>query len=256
LENIMAHSDIRSALDSLIAVRLGGLRPARLKAKATPITLAEAYRWQDAVLARLGPVVGWKVGSDSPASEPFRAGLTAPTLHQSPARLSREGFNVIGVEAEIVYTLARPLPVQAEPYTRAEVLAAIGSVHAGIEIVDTRFAAWGIVDRASQIVDQFNHGALIIGEGRGDDFEIDPGTQMVQLDLNGETVIRKAGGNSAGDAVNLLIWLANGGASSQGGLAAGATVTTGSWTGTLFAGPGTHARASFDGIGEAVLEII
>lgn len=251
----MDHADMRSALDTLIAARHGGLRPVRLDPEAAPGTPAEAYEWQDALLARLGPVVGWKVGADSPASEPFRAGLTASTLHRSPARLERVRYNVIGVEAEIVYALAHSLPVRAKPYTRAEVLSAIGSVHAGIEIVDTRFAAWGIVDRPSQIVDQFNHGALIVGEGRSHGFEIDPDRQMVQLDLNGEAVMRKAGGNSAGDAIDLLIWLANGGAAGQGGLKAGAAITTGSWTGTLFAGPGTHVRASFDGIGETILEI-
>ena len=95
-----------------------------------------------------------------------------------------------------------------------------------------------------------------MGEGRSHSFEIDPDRQVVQLDLNGETVTRKLGGNSAGDSINLLIWLANGGAASQGGLKAGATVTTGSWTGTLFVGPGTFVRAYFDGIGDAVLEIV
>jgi 2-keto-4-pentenoate hydratase len=246
---------MRSALDSLIAARRGGTRPAGFKPEAAPKTLAEAYVWQDALLAHLGPVAGWKVGSESPASEPFRAGLTASTIFQSPVQLDRGRFNVIGVEAEIVYRLAHPLPARAEPYTRTEVLAAIGSVHAGIEIVDTRFAAWGIVDRPSQTVDQFNHGALIVGEGRTYGFEVNPHAQMVQLDLNGTTIARRAGGNSAGDAVDLLIWLANSGAVSQGGLAAGAAITTGSWTGTLFAGSGTQVRAFFDGIGEAVLEI-
>lgn len=252
----MAHAHMRSAFESLIAARQGGKRPTDLNPGDAPKTLTEAYGWQDALLAELGPVAGWKVGSDSPTSEPFRAGLTASTLQPSPARLDRRRFNVIGVEAEIVYTLAHPLPVRGEPYTRAEVLAAIGSVHAGIEIVDTRFAAWGIADRLSQTVDQYNHGALILGDGRTHGLEIDPQRQKVQLDLNGENVVRKAGGNSAGDAVNLLIWLANGGAASQGGLQAGATITTGSWTGTLFVGPGTHVRASFDGVGEAVLEIV
>jgi 2-keto-4-pentenoate hydratase len=228
----------------------------RLRPEPAPGTLAEAYQWQDALLEQIGPVAGWKVGSDNPASEPFRAGLTASTVHQSPARLDGSRYNVIGVEAEIVYTLAHSLPVRSEPYTRTEVLAAISSIHAGIEIVDTRFAAWGIVDRPSQIVDQFNHGALIVGEGRSHGFEIDPDRQVVQLDLNGETVLHKLGGNSAGDAINLLIWLANGGAASQGGLKAGTTVTTGSWTGTLFVGPRTSVRVRFDGIGDAVLEIV
>jgi 2-keto-4-pentenoate hydratase len=252
----MTPAGIRPAIDSLIAARQGGARPVRLRPEPTPAPFDEAYRWQDTLLEQLGPVAGWKVGADSPASEPFRAGLTASTMHRSPARLDRARHNVIGVEAEIVYSLAHSLPVRSEPYTRTEVLAAIGSVHAGIEIVDTRFAAWGIVDRPSQIVDQFNHGALIVGEGRSHGFEIDPDRQAIQLDLNGDTLMRKLGGNSAGDAIDLLIWLANGGAASQGGLKAGATVTTGSWTGTLFVGPGTSVRASFEGIGEAVLDIV
>ncbi len=252
----MSNVHMRAALESLMAARQGKVRPAGLEPKTAPKTFAEAYELQDALLAQLGPVAGWKVGADSPTAEPFRAGLTASTLQLSPARLDRGRFNVIGVEAEIIYTLAHDLPVRAEPYTRAEVLAAIGSVHAGIEVVDTRFAAWGIADRLSQTADQYNHGALIVGKGRAHGFELDPQSQMVQLDLNGQTVVRKAGGNSAGDAINLLIWLANGGAASQGGLGAGATITTGSWTGTLFTGPGTHVRASFDAIGEAILEII
>jgi 2-keto-4-pentenoate hydratase len=177
-------------------------------------------------------------------------------MHASPAQLMRSRYNVIGIEAEVVYILAKALPTRPEPYSRAEVLSAVGSVHVGIEIVDTRFAAWGIVDRPSQIVDQFNHGALVIGEGRNDDFEIDPNEQIVQLDLNGETFVRKPGGNSAGDPINLLLWLANGGAAGQGGLQAHTAITTGSWTGSVFAGPGTHVRAHFEGLGDATLEII
>jgi 2-keto-4-pentenoate hydratase len=98
----MAHADMKSALDRLIAARRGGGRPAGFQPEAAPKTLTEAYGWQDALLAQLGPVAGWKVGSDSPASEPFRAGFTASTLHQSPARLDRGRFNVIGIEAEIM----------------------------------------------------------------------------------------------------------------------------------------------------------
>jgi len=251
----MTENRMAEALNVLKAARRGGPRPVRLAPGSGPGSLAEAYVWQDALLAELGPVAGWKVGADNPASEPFRAGLTAATLHRSPARLASRDHNVIGVEAEIAYVLARALPARPEPYTRRDVLAAVGSVHAAIEIVDTRFAAWGIADRPGQIVDQFNHGALVLGEGRGHGFEIDPRGQTVQLDLNGQCCLRQQGGNSAGDAVNLLVWLANRGAVAQGGLREGTVVTTGSWTGTLFAGPGTRVRAAFEGLGEATLAI-
>src|SRR3954464_4068459 len=107
---MMVHAGSRYAVDSLIAARQSGARPVRLRPEPAPAPFDEAYRWQDALLAELGPVAGWKVGSDSPASEPFRAGLTASTLHQSPARLDGSRHNVIGVEAEIVYMLAHSLP--------------------------------------------------------------------------------------------------------------------------------------------------
>jgi 2-keto-4-pentenoate hydratase len=251
----MRNDRMNTALTALLASRQGGRRPVGFPQDQKPETFAEAYAWQDALVAQIGPVAGWKVGADTPDSEPFRAALNADTLHLAPAQLPGSRYGVIGVEAEIVYTLAKALPIRSVPYTRSEVLDAIGSVHAGIEIVDTRFAAWGMVDRPSQIVDQFNHGALVIGEGRPEGFEVDPHEQEVELALNGETVLRKRGGNSAGDAVRLLVWLANGGAAGQGGLAAGARITTGSWTGSLFVGSGTQVLVRFSGIGTASLDI-
>ena len=48
------------------------------------------------------------------------------------------------------------------------VMAAIESVHPAIEISDTRFTKWASQDRPSQVADQLNHGALIVGEGIAD----------------------------------------------------------------------------------------
>src|SRR4051794_28408489 len=115
------------------------------------------------VAHRLGPVVGWKVGSATLHSEPFRAPIHEATLRIEDPRLPADLFHVIGVEAEIVYRFARDLPPRATPYARDEVLAAVGSMHPAVEIVDTRFSAFGSVDALSQRADQQNHGALSVG---------------------------------------------------------------------------------------------
>ena len=78
---------------------------------------------------------------------------------------------------------------------------------------------------------------------------IDPLRQTVRLTLDGALRHEGVGGNSAGDNVRLLVWMANHGARSLGGLRAGQIVTTGSCSGTDFVEPGTRVRAEFPGIG-------
>ena len=139
--------------------------------------------------------------------------------------------------------------------TRKKSLAAVGSIHAAIEIVDTRFAVWDSADRLSQIADQVNHGALIVGSGRTDWREVDPVHEPVTLWIDDKPAFETVGGNSAGDPVRMLVWLANTGARSLGGIKAGDEITTGSCTGTIFVEGPCRILAEFPGVGRAVLEI-
>jgi len=62
------------------------------------------------VARSLGPIVGWKVGSATLQSEPFRAGIHADMLFNETDRIAASVFHVIGVEAEIAYSFACDLP--------------------------------------------------------------------------------------------------------------------------------------------------
>jgi 2-keto-4-pentenoate hydratase len=224
---------------------------------ARPADDADAYAVQDLVAEQLGPVAGWKVGAATPTSEPFRAPLHAATLRMGGERhgLPAGMFHVIGLEAEIVYRLARDLPPRGSPYRRSEVLDAVDSVHPAIEIVDTRFAAFGSADAFSQRADQQNHGALAVGLAQRAWSGIDPRRQPVRLTIDGAVRAEAVGGNSAGDPVRLLAWLADHGARGLGGLRAGEVITTGSCTGTIFVEPGARACAAFPGLGTVHLEV-
>ena len=249
-------TDLDHAAAILLAAHHGGDRPAALPAEVRPSSWDEAYAIQDELVRRLGPVVGWKVGATTPDAEPFRGALVAANVTQSPSRLPGAAFNVIGVEAELCYRFARDLPPRSAPYTDEEVAAAIDSVYAAIEIVDTRFQRWDSVERLSQVADQMNHGALIVGTGRSDWAAIDPLALPVTLRIDGVSAAEGIGGNSAGHPFRMLVWMANVGARSLGGLKAGTLVITGSCTGTIFVEPGCRVEAEFPGVGTAVVELI
>lgn len=246
---------IEAAAERLLSPRNGGPRIVDLPAALRPTTWEAAYAIQDALIARLGPVVGWKVGAADAAAQPFRAALTGQTVLLSPAAVAHAGHAVLGVEAETVYRFDKALPPRERPYTEEEVLAAVGSIHAAIELVDTHFAVWKGASHLSQIADQFNHSHLIVGSGREPGIGVDALHQPVRLLVNGETIIDQRGGNAAGPSARLLVWLVNGGAASHGGIREGAYVTTGSWTGITFVAPRTHVEVTFEGIGSVVVDI-
>jgi 2-keto-4-pentenoate hydratase len=200
-------------------------------------------------------MAGWKVGAPTPDAEPFYAPLHAPTLFADGQRLEGSGFNVIGVEAEIAYVVAHDLPPRNRPYARAEVMAAMATMHPAIEIIDSRYADLGAMDPLSQRADQQNHGALATGPGRSLPAVIDPSAAVARLTIDGTVCAEAAGGNSAGDPVRLLVWLTNWGSRDWGGLRGGQVITTGSCTGTIFARPGTRVEARFGGLGQVAIAL-
>lgn len=220
-----------------------------------PTDMEGVYAIQDAVARRLGPVVAWKVGATAPDAVPFRAPIHAETLFEGVERLPAALFQVIGMEAEIAYRMARDLPPRDEPYTRDEVLDAVASVHPAFEIVDTRFAGYGSQPRPSHLADQCNHGALVVGPAIAGWRSLDPLAERIALDVDGETKIEVVGGNSGGDAVRLLVWMANEGASAFGGLRAGQVVTTGSPIGTIVVAPGSRSVARYGTMGTIALTV-
>ncbi|MGF7177424.1 2-keto-4-pentenoate hydratase [Azospirillum doebereinerae] len=251
----MNHALVSEAVEALLAARRDRKLLDALPESARPTSLEEAYAIQNEVARRLGRVTAWKVGAASPSAEPSCAPINPATLFFGTDRLPASLFHVIGIEAEIVYRLAHGLPARDEPWTRDEVLAAVASVHPAFEICDTRFTAYGSQPPFSHLADQGNHGALIVGAAAGDWRSIDPVRQPIALDIDGKRAAEVVGGNSASDPVRLLTWLANVGARPFGGLHAGDTVTTGSCTGTLFIQPGSHAVATYPGLGKIELSI-
>jgi 2-keto-4-pentenoate hydratase len=242
-------TDIAAAAAALLEARRSRTLLKALPEGSVPTNLADVYAIQKLVADALGPVVAWKVGAATPEAEPGCAPIHADSLYPDGATLPAKDFNVTGIEAEIGYLLKSDLPPRDAPYSREEVLDAVASLHPMIEVVDTRFVALKVTDPMSHNADQGSHGALITGPALTDWRNIDPLRQPLKLTFNGKVAVEHIGGNSAGEPVRLIQWLADKGARAYGGLKAGMVITTGSCSGNIPVPAGTVVRAEFPGLG-------
>ena len=115
---------------------------------ARPQNADEAYAAQEATLRALNADIGgWKVGAKSHDGPIQGAPLPADGMHDSGARLSMNAFGKSGLELEVAFRLGRRFEPGSGPYVDEDVFAAIESVHAAIEVVASRFAAWPDVEK-------------------------------------------------------------------------------------------------------------
>jgi 2-keto-4-pentenoate hydratase len=241
-------TDVATAARLLLDARNLGVPIAALPEAARPRSIADAYAMQDAQMRELGRAGGWKVGAAAPDAEPICAPLPASLVLASPQAFAPMRFPLHLVEAEIAFTFARDLPFRAASYTVDDVVQAVASVHAAIEILASRHVDFRAQPPLAQLADFQNNGALIVGEGRTSGTRVDQRTTTVRVDVAESPALQVTGGNAAGDVLRLLAWLANHAASRCGGLRAGDVVTTGSCIGAYAVPPQSRVRATFDGL--------
>lgn len=247
----MTESDAAAAAGILMAARRDGPIEG-LPAACRPRDAAGAYAIQDALIAALGPVGGWKVGAAAPDAEPACAPIAGATLLSSPATWPARGAQR-GVEAEIAYRLARDLPAAGAPWSREAVVDAIADVCPAIEICESRFVDFEAVDPWTRLADGNLNAALVLGPAWSGWRTLEPASQPVRLVVDGAAAAEQEGGNTAGDLLRLVVWLANHLAARGHSLRAGQVVTTGSWTGLRFVPAASAVEAEFPGIGTARL---
>lgn len=217
----------------------------------------EAYRVQDEVFAALWPGAGpvaWKAGGPSDKVEPTAAPIPPGNLLRSPASVAAADMQMIGVEAELAFRLARDLPPRSRPYSVRSVAAAIGEVVVAIEICGSRLANWKETSGVWKLADFQNNSALVVGSGTRDWQKIDFLQQEMEFRI-GSRVAKAKGAHPYGSPARLLPWLVAHAAKRGLGLHAGDVITTGAWTGLEAAEAGDEVSAWFPGIGEATVRI-
>ncbi|MFA5082200.1 MAG: fumarylacetoacetate hydrolase family protein [Hydrogenophilaceae bacterium] len=195
-----------------------------------PADIGQAYAVQRAVwreLAGEGRPTAWKVGASALDAEPVAAAVLPSRLAFGPARLPGDLFTGLGIEAEIALRFARNLPARPKPYDHAEILAAVGSAHVAMELVDTRLADAAAAGPLWRLADSLLNGALVLGDAIVDWHGLDGSSRMLRVAVDGQELAHVAGRPPLSDICHCLPWwLAH-----VGGVRPGDIVTTGAWSG-------------------------
>jgi 2-keto-4-pentenoate hydratase len=197
---------------------------------------------------RAEPRVGYKLGYTSAAmraqmgvDQPNYGVLTAATRVAHDGQLAMAELIHPLVEPEIAFVMAADVP---DP---AGTAAAVGSVHAALEIVDTRYEAYKF-KAADNIADNSSAARFVIGPAMA----LPPGSDLaalpVQLWADGELLGEGRGADALGHPLTALTWLAERLLKAGALLRAGDVVLTGGLTRAHPARSGRHFTAR---VGEA-----
>ncbi len=239
-----------------------------LPVASRPRTALEGYAVQAQLPIVAGrEVVGWKIAATSLAGQahirvsgPLAGRLLSGQVFGDGATLSLAGNRMRVVEPEFCFRMACDLPPRAKPYSRQEVMAAVGALHLALEAPDSRFAVFEQAGEAQLIADNACTGQFVLG----------PEAPMLWRDLHlsrhavtahvvtaqGDSWTREGiGENVLGDPSVALAWLANCLSGLGLTLAADQIVTTGACMKPLEIHPGDSVSADYGALGRVNLRL-
>jgi 2-keto-4-pentenoate hydratase len=150
-------------------------------------------------------------------------------------------------EAEIAFVLGADLP---DPDTSPEqAAAAVKTVHAAIEIVDSRIADWKITF-ADTVADNGSSAFFVLAQAGRPLDGIDLEGAVMAMRINDETVSTGVGAAALGNPLNAAAWLARTLARRGEPLKAGDVLLAGALGPMVTLKAGDNVRASIGGIGE------
>jgi 2-keto-4-pentenoate hydratase len=252
---------IAQAAAALLEARRSGVRLASLPAPLVPQSEAEAYAMQRAQFSALGLEVGaWKSTMLDASTGTFAA-IGTRSLLRSPAQLPAAsapsaGSSAFGIEPEIAFRMARTVStLPAEPdKRRAAVIDAIGSAHAAIEIVVSRFVDSDAVTPLERLADHILNEALVVGAPCNDWRQLAIRQLPLQVAVDGISVYSGRGGHPLNDPLLPVVWLAGALIERGVGLEAGEIVTTGSCNGLRIVAAGQSVSVDFGPLGSAQVQ--
>lgn len=163
--------------------------------------------------------------------------------HLDPARCIQPK-----AEAEIAFVLGKDLP---DPDTTPEMVAnAVTTVHAAIEIVDSRIADWKI-SFADTVADNGSSAFFVLAREGKPLAGLDLFTCGMVMEVGGHIVSLGAGAAALGHPLNAAAWLAQTLSRRGEPLKAGDILLAGALGPMVALNPGDHVRAIVGGLGEA-----
>lgn len=236
-----------------------------LPTRCRPVTRADGFAVQAAVAARSGQTTrGWKIAASSVAGQkhigvdgPLAGRLLADRVISAGSAAANAidlSRNILRVaEPEFTFRMARDLPPRASnsaPYSQAEVIDAVDSLHLSIEFPDTRLSDYVHAGAPSLIADFACAAWWVVGPAIDAPWrDIDLSKHTVTAYKNGSVAAVGSGANVLDDPRIALTWIANELATFDAGLKTGDFVTTGTSVVPVPIAPGDSLSMDFGVLG-------
>ena len=248
----------RDAAQRLASCWLSGEQLDDLPAYSRPTTPDQGRAVQALWVEVTGDrIAGWKIAATSLAGQqhigvagPLAGPVFARHVHADGASIALAHNRMRVAECEVVFRLGHALLPRAQAYSRQEVLAAVQSLHPGIEAPDSRFRQFELAGQAQLITDCACTNDMLVGAGVAPDARIEAlPALLVQARVSDGRTPQGLGRNVLGDPVEALRWLVNELSATGRTLAAGQFVTTGACVAPIPVLPGQRVEADFGWIG-------
>jgi 2-keto-4-pentenoate hydratase len=208
--------------------KIGDLDPSQ-----RPQDRGEGYAIQ-AAMQGYGNLFGWKIAATSEAGQkhinvagPQAGRIYAERVIADGGTAPMAGNAMAVGEPEFAFRIGRSLPPRPTPYSLADVLAAVDTLHPAIELPDSRFAEFVKAGEAQLIADNACAHLFVLGAPTCADWRaVDLVEHKPVVTLRGQRLIGH-GKNVLGDPRVALTWLANELRALGVTLKAGEVVTTG-----------------------------
>ncbi len=248
--------DATEAAAILVARRVEGIQGERLPTSCRPKGLEQALAVQAAVTEYWceqmdDTIGGWKCLLP-PEGKLVVGPIYTRTIDSVPpvSLWPKPGqANIARIEPELAFFFGKDLPARAEPYTPAEVDAAIARTHMALELINGRYLDPTQCEFAEMLADGLVNQGLFIGP------QIDSSSAAAASSFtitfkcaNGE-LIERQGQHPNTHPRAPLYWLAEFLRSRGQGIVAGQAVITGSYAGVIEVPMNTDIQIDYAGLG-------
>jgi 2-keto-4-pentenoate hydratase len=254
----MTRESARAAADLLMRHWAAGTRLDQLPEALRPLTRDEGYAIQAQWMSRTSaPLFGWKIAATSAAGQrhinvdgPLAGRLLAETVLEDGATVSLASSLMRVVEVELAFRFGAELAPRARPYSVAEVMAAVATLHPALELPDSRYEDFCAVGEPQLIADNACAHRFILGPAVTRPWRhVDFAAHAVSAEVVGKSRHEGKGANVLGDPRIALAWIVNELRGLGLAMGAGEVVTTGTCVTPVPVVPGDEVRASYGEFG-------
>ncbi|KPL95030.1 hypothetical protein [Vibrio splendidus] len=169
----------KQAAEELLSRRVAGTKAPRLDEQYRPNNLEDALKIQSSMIdLKSDKVGGWKCLLPLAEEKFIVAPIFSGSIQQGEVCELFADNNVVRVEPEIAFTLAKSLPANQEGYCEEQINEAIGSCHMALELMQSRFADDSGAEFYERLADGLVNQGLFIGP------EIDREKAFISAEIN------------------------------------------------------------------------